>query len=308
VLSIPVVHCTDFSFSPDLSELAVITGVEDALVLETFSVRDERPLERHQLAPDTWPTSSKDVVHLGEAVVHLEMDMSETPRRWRLVRHRDGVAEVLREFCEEHTVRLLPSPDGFVLGARHFFLFGGASGPVREVESTANNALHASDPATGRMAVVLSATDSSYSQRELQVLDAELRVVAGAPIEGEGSHVHAAWFCGSDTLVTYGQWHVLKSWRLDGESLADIGGKAFSKYDRRYLPHLLPLGITTLPISGLVVVESEDFKPHSWFDARTYAEVEAPEAIGSGFPVWVSPGEEYAAVYARHTLEIRRLR
>jgi hypothetical protein len=230
------------------------------------------------------------VVHLGGAVVHLEM-VGDNPRRWELVRHRreDLRREVLREFVGEHQVLLAQTGDGFLVSTGHTFLFGTADGPVREQSLDEREVmLLDTHPASDRIAVVVFEPGPHRTrQQETLLLDASLDVVCRRAINDEGEHIYNrnGWFCGPDRLVTVGRWNHLKSWQRQDGDLVLSGFRHLSKYKLQFAMHGY-LGKTVVPQLGVMAVEYESSTV--WFDVRTMRSV-APRAVFRDMtPLWLS--------------------
>lgn len=310
-VTIPAEYPQDLTFSPDLSEVALIPGLEDTATLEIYAVADGRLVDRRPMPDETLQPWDYQVLHVGDAIVHLERrDSDRGGWEWTVVRRRapHWSSEVLDEF-NAGTTKLAPVPGGFVVGAGEFFLFGAADGPLRGpvvFRDDRPRTLLTTDPASGRIAVIVGSPGSTYAQTELLVLDADLQVVASAAINGEGQHIHHGWFCGPDRLLTHGRWYHVKSWEVAGESLVVQRSRHLDKWEHRYASHLPPLGTTPLPGSMRVAVE-RDGNPPLWLDACTVEILETP-SFGSRCPLWVSPGGEYVVFEAREETEIHDLR
>ncbi|MEV4317701.1 hypothetical protein [Actinocrispum sp. NPDC049592] len=300
---IPVQYCTELSFSPGLTELAVIAGTEPPAIgiHEVPSTQLVRSLPLPGI--DRVHTWSRGVVHLGAAVVHLEQLTWQSPRTWRIVRHRapDWQREVLAEFDEEHSVGLRAVPGGFVVVRAAEFLFGGADGPLRDpagVPEFANREVTLLDAhaGTGRIAVV-SKPKPWAPGRWLTVLRPDLTVLAEQELEFED---HYGWFCGPDLLVTFGEWQSMTCLRIADGELRDVGGTHLLKQNRSYGVHSMPLGLTTLPLRNLIAVEQEYGLPTLWLDAVTGKDTEPPP-YRDRFPVWASPNGQYLVFVADHS-------
>jgi hypothetical protein len=227
-------------------------------------------------------------------------------RHWRVVRHRrpDWSREILAESIGGHGVRLGAIPGGFVVVAPHHFLLGTADGPLtapvpHPALADGEATLLATDPASGRMAVTLD-----YTKR-LVVFDAGLRVLG----ETELAHDDAydAWFCGPETLVTFGRFRAIRSWCIEDGSLVVQGHTWLPKEDVQFGDYTFPLGLTAVPSTGLIAF-ARTSDPPQWYDARTLEIVAAPEVFGDRFPVWMSPGERYAIVQDHSGLQVYDVR
>jgi len=307
---IPGRYVRELSFSPDLSEVAVIQGMAEPVVTEIHALPGGGLVDRRAVPTRTLESYDHQLVHLGDAVVYLERHTKSGHWRWRVVRCRrpEWTPEVLHEFVGSTTV-LGQLPGGFVVGAPELFLFGTADGPLRgpvSLHEDRSTTLLTTDPASGRMAVVVGEPGSSYAQSELVVLDADLRMLGSAPIGVEAKHVNLGWFCGPDRLLTQGSWYHLKSWEVGDGALELRHSRHLDKWEHRYASHLPPLGTTPLPVSKRVAVQ-RNVDPPLWLDACTMDERKAP-GFGSRCPIWVSPGGEYVVFDHRDGIEICDLR
>jgi hypothetical protein len=306
VTPIPIGYCTQLAFSPDSSQLAVLTGVSKPGAIEIYEVPSGKlvrglPLPRRSAFPP-WPDQ---LVHLGDAVVHLEMRGSG-PRQWQVVGHRapHWQREILAEFAEEHQVQLVAVPGGFVIGRTFDFVFGGLDGslrePVRHPElADRRTTLLAADPSSGRMALLVGKPGSWGSQGDLVTVDSDLRILGREPIRYE---IYHGWFCGPDLLWTLGVWQVMTVRRVVGDPIEHVGGRHRDKWEHRYSDHVPPLDTTPLPIRHVVAVE-RDGKPPLWLDATTGRDAEPPP-FGDKFPVWVSPNGRYLVFKMAGTLAL----
>ncbi len=293
---IPVGYCTHLAFTPGSSQLAVITG-RKPLAIEVRAVPGGELLRTLPL-PGGDPLScwANQIVHLGDAVVHMEMQASKSPRQWKVVRHRapHWRREVLLEFAEEHQVLIAPVRDGYVIVRESQFLVGDADGSLREPVRVPQLAgrrvtLLDTDGQTGRIALV-SRPEPWARGYWLTILGPDLEVLAECPSEFE---IYHGWLCGPDLLVTQGQWHVMHCWRLADGELTDVGGRHLNKHEHRYDVHMPPLGTTALPLRTIVAVERDGVStPPLWLDAVTGKDTEPPP-YGDRFPIWVSPGGRY---------------
>lgn len=285
---LPLDDTQHLSIAPDESELAVLRRQDQAV--EIYSLPQVRLVATIPVTVEMISPWDDQVVHLGGAVVHLEM-VGDGPRRWELVRHRreDLQREVLHEFVGEHQVLLAPTGDGFLVSTGHTFLFGAADGPVREQFFDGREAmLLDTHPASDRIAVVMFEPGSFCTrQQEILLLDAGLDVLGRAAIGSEGEHIYnrGGWFCGPDRLVTLGQWNHLKSWRRQDGDLVLNSSRHLDKYKLQFAMHGY-LGKTVVPRLGLMAVEYESST--DWFDIRTMRPVVPPAAFGDTTPLWLS--------------------
>ena len=155
MIDLPLYDTNHLSIAPDESELAVLRSQDRAI--EIYSLPEVRLVATIPVTVEMISPWEDQVVHLGGAVVHLEM-VADNPRRWELVRHRreDLRREVLHEFVDEHQVLLAPTSGGFLVSTQYTFLFGTADGPMREQFLDGREVvLLDTHPASDRIAVVV---------------------------------------------------------------------------------------------------------------------------------------------------------
>lgn len=287
--TIPVRFSNHLAFAPDLTRIAVQPTLAKPATTDIYSLPGAGLVARLGIADQTspWPCQ---LVSMDGAVVHLEY-REDDRRRWRVVRHRSPgwSREVLTDSIEGHAVRLGAIPGGFVVVAPHHFLLGTADGPLSE--PIAHPALRDgtamllnTDPASGRIAVTLN-----YSER-LLVFDADLGLLGEVGLRQ--SEARCAWFCGPETLVTYGMFQALLSWRVRDGSLVMRAHTSLPKLDTQFGNHTFPLGLTAVPSRRLIAFERA-VEPPLWYQADTLLSVAAPATFADRFPVWLSPAERY---------------
>jgi hypothetical protein len=290
VTTIPVRFSNHLAFAPDLTRIAVQPTLGEPGTTEIYTLPGADLVARLGIVGERSPWSCQ-LVYVDGAVVHLEW-REDDRRRWRVVRHRlpDWSREVLADSVEGHAVRIGAIPGGFVVVAPHHFLLGTADGPLSE--PIAHPALRdrtamllTTDPASGRMAVTLE------YEEQLLVFDAGLRVLGEVRLRH--AEAHCAWFCGPETLVTYGRFRALRSWLVQDGSLVVRGHTWLPKIDTQFGNHSFPLGLTTMPSRRLVAFERA-VEPPLWYDAGSLREVAAPATFADRFPVWLSPSDQYA--------------
>ncbi len=191
---------------------------------------------------------------------------------------------------DHETVKGCP-PAERKFGQAHL-LFGTGDGPLRgplhqPALADGEAMLLATDPESGRMAVTLDFT------RRLVVLDADLQVLGERILEQ--AEAYHGWFCGPDTLVTFGMFSAIRSWRIEDGELVVEGHTWLSKDDIRYDNYSWPLGLSPLPSRKSLAFARVD-EPPSWYDARTLTPVPAPAVFGDRFPLWMSPRDRYALI------------
>jgi hypothetical protein len=236
------------AFAADLTRIAFQPA---SATVDVYGLPDTSLITRIPIHDRMSPWEDQ-VVWAGDAVVHLEF-REEKHRLWRVIRHRppSWSREVLADAIEGHAVRVGPIPAGFVVVAPDHLLLGGADGPLSgPLHSSAladgEAMLLATDPSTGRMAIILD-----FSSKMI-VLDNELRPLAQRPLE-EHDRASVGRFCGPDTLVALGMGmysRSISSWRIEHGSLTVEGHTYLSKYDRQFARNP---GLTTLPSRGRVV-------------------------------------------------------
>lgn len=298
VTELPVTYTDHVAFAPDLSEVAVVAALREPRVIEVFSLPDGRPMAQLEVTADREPISWEAVLHLGDAIVHTEMYHAPN-RHWRVVRHRrpQWSKEILADIPDVHGAMLMPVPGGFVVGGDRDFHFGDATGPIRGPLTapslgSADLRLLATDPSTGRMALVVDHEDDD-EESGLYVLDRDLRVL-GRTIDDTYS-LYDGWFHGPDWVLTHGVWHIFKSWEVRDGDLAQDGHHNLDWDNIKWGPYDFPLGITSMPERGVVAIYYDD-RPPEYLTGQTLTPVEQPPAVfGDRFPVWVAAGGGYAA-------------
>jgi hypothetical protein len=293
LLTIPVRFSGNLAFAPDLTQLAVQPSLAQPKATEIYALSDGSLVTRLDITDDTSPWPDQ-LVYVDDAIVYLEWREDGDVRRWRVVRYRrpGWSREVLAESIAGHQVSLGAIPGGFVVGAPDHLRFGTADGPLSDpvrhpALAEGEATLLTTDPTSGRMAFT-----TPYPQR-LVVLDATLQIVAEAELrQNEAYH---GWFCKAETLVTFGMFKALRSWRIADGSLVVQGHTWLPKEDVQFGEHSWPLGLTVVPSRNLVAF-ARISDPPSWYDARTLDVALAPAQFGDRFPVWMSPADRYAGV------------
>jgi len=305
VISLPDCSSSDLHFSPDACQFAVIPMLRKPTVIEVYNLPDGARVAEFEVEGLDSPWTNRKLAHVGDAVVHLEYSEEVgTGRRWRVVRHRlpHGGREVLLDAIAGHAVQIGAVPGGFVIVSRDRIWFGDSTGPLREqaIPALENLSLLATEPSTGHLAMALDWT------KELVLLDPQLKVLARTELaHTDGYH---AWFCGPDTLITFGVFHSLRSRRVvDGAFV--IEGPIYVPKDRTQEGLFsLPLGVTVLPSRGAIAWALPGEAP-LWYDARTLRGVnDSGTMFGDRFPGWISPGETYAIVVENYALKVYDLR
>jgi hypothetical protein len=276
----PAPRVGHLSFSPDVSEVATMSWD----VLEIHSLPAGRLLHRSAHPRSAFTAGYDELLHLGDALVR-PASPSGSNRGKMIVRHRRPRwdAESLASFSNRNPLWLARVPGGFVADTEWGLFHGTADGPlpVRATQAS-TQALLAADPVTGRLAA------TEPKAQNLIVLDSELRVTARHHL---GHALLAGWFLGPARLVTYGDGGVLRSWEVTDDSIVAQGATVSARGGT----HPQQLGLTVVPTRGLVVLERPGGPP-TWLRAHDLAAAEAPAVYGDRFPVWVSPGEEYAVL------------
>lgn len=297
--AVPVGVSRHLAFAPELTAIAVQPMLAEPAVIEVYGlpdgVRQVGLAVEDSMSP--WPGQ---LVYAGDAVVHLEW-WEDDRRRWRVVRHRGPgwAREVLAEPVVGHAVCLGAVAGGFVVLAPDRFLLGTADGPLGEpvphpALAYGEARLLATDPASGRMAVTLDTG-------RLIVFAADLRVLGATDLPD--SDAYDAWFCGPDTLVTYGMFNAIRSWRIEDGALVGQGHGWLPKEDVQHGEYALPLGLTALP-SRRRLAFARRHEPPLWYDAATLEAAAAPSVFGERFPVWMSMGERCAVFQERGGLRV----
>jgi len=300
LLTIPVRFSNHLAFAPDLTQVAVQPTLAEPGTTEIYSLSDGSLLASLSITDDTspWPCQ---LVYVGDAIVYLECWENDV-RRWRVVRHRrpDWSREILAESMAGHVVKLGAIPGGFVVVAPDHFLLGTADGPLSDpvwhpTLADGEAMLLTTDLASGRIAVTLDDTE------RLIVFDADLQVLGETELHQ--NEAYDAWFCGSETLVTFGMFQAIRSWRIEDGSLAVQGHTWLPKEDVQFSDYTWPLGLTAMPSRSLISFARASGPP-LWYNARTLETVAEPPGFGDWFPVWLSPGDRYAIVQDHSGLQV----
>lgn len=314
VTSLPVRSSHHLHFSPDSSQIAVLPLMQERAEIEIYRVRDGERIDSIEVLGDSPIWTDKASRHLGDAIVHLEWSEVPAPRRWRLVRHRlpGGAREVLLDEIEAHGIYLGAIPGAFIVVGPRCVWLGKSEGPAVERQALdlapgETMSLLATEPASGRVAIAIDLT------KELVVLDVrgdELEVVARKPLHGDdGYH---AWFCGPETLLTFGRYRRLRSWRVFDGYFVEEASMQLPEQDIELGDHRLPLGITAVPSQGEIAVAVPHDAP-TWYFARRLqprlGDTEVPRGLAtSRFPAWLSTDERYVVVIEAPNLVVLDMR
>jgi hypothetical protein len=171
------------------------------------------------------------------------------------------------------------TPDGFVIDHRNVVYFGRAEGswtrtiggPLSISSSTAAKAMVAADPTSGNLAFRVF----DEAGRVLVLVDADLRVLASAPLDGPISGT----FCGPERLLMW-QWgdgRRVELWQRDGTTLVRTARTDLTVY---MTPAVGPGRVAIRGPEGLV-----------WLDAGTLT----PAAGPPGFPATDSRMVKFSA-------------
>ncbi|WP_432972865.1 hypothetical protein [Dactylosporangium sp. CA-233914] len=291
---LPVRHPDSLAFAPDLCEFAVLGRLGQRNRVEMFDLPTGEPRDSFLLRPDReGDPLYRDVVHLGDAIVVTE-SYNGPRNHLSIVRYRrpGWVREVIAEPTSWFYPGMAAVPGGFIVGGAGEFLIGSGDGPIRQAPADGDVTVLAGDPISGRVAVTIRPTFPEPPS--FAVLDPDLRVVARHTARSETDEVAIAWFCGPDRVLTCGMWKYLRAWEAVGGELVQQGGEYLPKYELQFPTHQFPLGLTYVPGHDLVALEFPAAPPR-WYDPARLDRVEAPDPFGKqGFPLWISPGGEYA--------------
>ncbi|SCL61386.1 hypothetical protein GA0070606_3430 [Micromonospora citrea] len=301
---LPLTSCSLLAFAPDLSEFAVVHQRGEVRSVETYALPSGGQRESFPLPAGEWDPSYSGLVHLGDAVVLVEGHSLQ--RIHQIVRYRRP--GWVREVVATRTLGFQPGmaavPGAFVAGGEGEFLVGTASGPVRQVPADGAAKVLAGEPISGRIAVTF---DDRPQEQLFAVLDADLRILARRRATSDTDRIGSAWFCGPERVQTYGMWNYLRLWRIGRGKLGLRGDRHLPKYELQY-GKSAPLGFTYVPGHDLVAREFPH-APTRWYDTKRLDQVDAPDPFGERrFPLWISPGGEYAILEGDDGLEVADLR